>query len=128
VVRESDVPFAQDCVGDQFLLRDGEVVRLYAEDAQVEPLNLGLEEFLEVAQNDPIEFLSMHPLVQFMNDGGILEPCQLLLAYPPFCTVEASSGVHLTAVPAQELFEFHAKLSAQMTSLPPGGKIRIKVV
>ena len=29
-VRETDVPFAQDCVGDQFLLRDGAVVRLLA--------------------------------------------------------------------------------------------------
>jgi hypothetical protein len=126
-VQEGDVPFAEDCVGDQFFLRDDKVVKLHAEYGQLESLDLGLEEFLDAAQRDPVEFLGMHPLIQFTRDGGTLEPGQLLLAYPPFCTVEAGSGVHLTAVPAQELLEFHADLSAQMSDLPHGGKIRVRV-
>src|SRR5688500_691944 len=30
-VRPDDVPFAEDCLGDQFLLREGRVWRLYGE-------------------------------------------------------------------------------------------------
>src|SRR3954452_21405654 len=44
-VLASDVAFAEDAVGDQWLLRDGEVLRLHAEFGRVEPLGMDLDEF-----------------------------------------------------------------------------------
>jgi len=77
-VRPDDVPFAQDCLGDQFLLRDGQVWRLSAETGEMRSLDVALFGFLEAA--DPVEYLSMHPLLRFMREGGSLEPGQLLAA------------------------------------------------
>src|SRR5258706_13593212 len=44
-VRRSDVPFAQDLIGDQFLIRDGSVLRLFAETGETEPLAPNLHDF-----------------------------------------------------------------------------------
>src|SRR6187431_3048699 len=56
-VRRRDVPFAEDCMGDQFLLRSGRVYKVSAETGAVEPLNVGLGEFFEAVTADPVEFL-----------------------------------------------------------------------
>src|ERR1051325_2285272 len=56
-IHESDVPFAQDCLGDQFLLRGNVVHKLDAEIGEVEGLGMGLETFLNRAQENPVEFL-----------------------------------------------------------------------
>ena len=37
-VEASDIPFAQDQTGNQFLIRQGSVLRLFAETGQTEPL------------------------------------------------------------------------------------------
>src|SRR3954466_4178623 len=42
-IEETDVPFAQDCLGDQFVLRAGVVYRLNAECGEIKSLELGLE-------------------------------------------------------------------------------------
>jgi hypothetical protein len=77
-VSEADIPFGQDCVGDQFLLRGGMVVKLAAETGDIEELKLPLWEFLEVIQADPDRFLELSPLVQFHKQGGRLLPGELL--------------------------------------------------
>jgi hypothetical protein len=121
-VRADDIPFAQDAVGDQWLIRDEQVVMLAAETGDVEPLGQTFEEFLQAAAADPVETLGLHPLMQFRSDGGILTPGQLLNVYPPFCTKEAADGVSLAAVPALERLDFLAELSRQ---LPGDGEFRI---
>lgn len=126
-LRADDVPFAQDCVGDQFLLRGGAVVRLAAETGEVEPLGMPLFEFLERACDDPTEFLGAHPLIQHLNEGGELQPGMLLHAYPPFCTRQASEGVSLRPVPAAELIRFHAEFARQIASVPEGEWIQVRV-
>src|SRR5215213_5445947 len=98
-VHADDIPFGQDVLGDQFLLRDVLVYRLSAETGELESLGCTLLEFLERAQNDPVGYLSLQPMLQFYNDGGTLTPGQLLNVYPPFCTKEAANGVSLRAVP-----------------------------
>ena len=117
-VAADDIPFAEDCVGDQFLLRGGQVLRLAAETGDVEPFAPGLASFLEAASASPVKYLSLEPLLQLHHEGGALEPGQLIHAYPPFCTKEAAQGVSLRVVPARELIGFHAELAAQ---LPPDG-------
>ncbi len=124
-VSQEWVPFAEDCVGDQFLLKSTDVVRLSAETGELEDLGLSLGEFLRRANADPIEFLAMEPLLQFQQDRGELPDGHLVHVYPPFCTEEAANGVSLGAVPAWELHEFHSELAK---SLPDdGGKLRIEI-
>ena len=125
-VEPADIPFAQDCVGDQFLLRGGEVVRLSAETGEIEAKASGLASFLEAANADPMGYLSLEPLQALRNQGEDLQPGQLIHAYPPFCTPQSAQGVSLKAVPAHELIGFHAALASQLPQ--DGGQIQFRVV
>ena len=127
VVFAEDIPFGQDCVGDQFLLREENVVRLLAETGELEELNLGLHDFLRRATKDPDETLGMSPLKQFENSGERLQPGQLLHVYPPFCTKESASGVSLRPVSALELIGWHADFAQQISSLGDGESFQIEI-
>jgi hypothetical protein len=123
----ADVPFAEDCLGDQFLLRDGRVWRLAAETGEVEALEVGLSGFFEAVQADPVEYLSLHPLLQFQREGGRLEPGQLLAAFPPFCIKESADGVSLRAIAVDDRRQFLAYLAAQLRDVPEGGQIDFRL-
>src|SRR5207249_1448941 len=116
-VFDSDVPFAQDCVGDQFLFRDGLVWRLRAETGELEELDLSLDGFFKEAEDDPAGLLGLEPLLQFETEGGSLQPGQLLSVVPPFCTAESAEGVSLRSVPVADRLAFLADLAAQLRSL-----------
>lgn len=126
-VRADDLPFAQDCVGDQFLLRDERVLRLEAETGRVEEISPSLFDFLRDASTNPDETLSPQPLEQYQLDGGELEPGQLLHVSPPYCTLESEDGVTLRAIDAQELLRFHADFAARIRGLPSGSRIKISL-
>ena len=126
-IKQDDVPFAKDCMGDQFLLRDHVVIKLSAETGELESLGIGLRELFASISADPVAFLSMQPLIQYGNDGGRLEPGQLLAAFPPFCFREASEGVKLVAISTVERRLFLADLASQIHSVPDGGTIQFKV-
>jgi len=119
-VRPSDIPFAQDQLGDQFLLRDGAVLKLRAETGEVEPLAESLEDFLSKISSD---------IEGFLNVGlqHMIEPGQILQAYPPFCAQESAEGVSLRPLPAAETILFHADLAKQIREVPDGGTIEFKV-
>jgi hypothetical protein len=126
-VRRTDVPFAEDCLGDQFLLRDGVDRKLAGETGELESLDVDLTGFLEQAQADPVEYLGLGPLTQFQQEGGTLEPGQLLSAFPPYCAEQSADGVSLRAIPALERRRFLADLAAQIRDLPEGATIRFEV-
>jgi hypothetical protein len=126
-VLTTDVPFAQDAIGDQYLLRDGTVHWLYAETGDVESLRTGLIEFLEAAQANPDKYLGLQLLRQFLASGGTLQPGELLHVYPPLCTVEAKSGVSVTAVPAAERLRFLEQFAEQVRGVSEGGQIEMRV-
>jgi hypothetical protein len=126
-VHPADIPFAEDCLGDQFILRDGRVHRLAAETGELQPLDLGLAEFFHEVQSGPVEFLSLELLLQFQRDGGALEPGQLLAAYPPFCTEQSADGAHLAAISADERRRFLAHFAAHIRDVPDGGKIMFEI-
>jgi hypothetical protein len=129
IIRSEDVPFAEDCMGDQFILREGTVHRLAAETGQLSSLEAGLFDFLDQAQKSPIEYLCLHPLVQFQRERGhFISPGELLDANPFFCMAEAGAGVHLEAVSALERLSFLAYVAGQISKLPDGTKIRFKFV
>lgn len=119
-VDETDIPFAQDCSGDQFIIRGGEVHQLASEVGEVDTFEMGLQEFLEFAWRDPIESLCMHPLSRFHEGGESMKPGQLLLAYPPFCTGQSGASASLRAVSAAEVITFHAQLAKKLVELEDG--------
>jgi hypothetical protein len=126
-VRATDVPFAEDCVGDQFVLRDGVVFRLAAEVGDIEDLGIGATEFFARVQEDPVKFLQLNPLLQFESEGGRLVPGELLAAYPPFFAQQSGDGVSLRAISAGERRRFLADIANQIRDLPDGSSVRFVV-
>jgi hypothetical protein len=118
-LRPSDIPFAQDQVGDQFVLREGAVLRLFAETGEVERLSDSLEEFFSNV-NRHIE--------GFLNVGlrHKMQPGQLLHAYPPFCIKDASTDVSLRPCPAEEVILVHARFAKEIADIPDGGRVEIR--
>lgn len=127
-VLESDVPFAQDCMADQYILRSGVVHKLHAEVGDVESLGVGLGAFFESAGSNPVEFLGMEPLLQLQRDGSCLQPGEVIHAYPPFCTKEAANGVSLKAVRIDEALRFLADFSSQVAKIEDGGSFQVKII
>ena len=126
-ISPSDIPFAEDCLGFQFLLRDGEVVSLDGETGDVEELHLGLGGFFQWVSENPTDHLGMQPLLQFMQGGDLCQPGELLSEYPFFCTKEAENGVHLSKVSALERRAFLADIYKQLNGLEEGGKFDVNV-
>jgi hypothetical protein len=119
-VAASDIPFAEDCVGDQFLLKNNAVWCLRAETGALEKFADSLNDFWNAIAQDPYAALNFGANLR-------LEPGQLLLAYPPFCTQEAKSGTSLKPLAALELIRFHADLAKQLAQLPKGARFKIAV-
>ncbi|MBN8418736.1 MAG: SMI1/KNR4 family protein [Verrucomicrobia bacterium] len=121
VVRVTDIPFAEDQLGDQFLLREERVFRLSAETGDVELLADSLDDFFERIGED---------IEGFLNIGleHAMQPGQLLLAYPPFVFKESGAGTSLKPVHADQVIRFHADLARQIRDDPDGEKIDLKVV
>lgn len=126
-VLESDVPFAEDGLGDQFVLRGDEVWHLWAETGEIERKSPTLETFLAETLERPTEVLSLEPVMAFLDAGQTIEPGQLLMAYPPFCVSESDQGVTLTAISTAERREFLATIARQIHDLPDGAEVQFKV-
>jgi hypothetical protein len=126
-VSADDVPFAEDALGDQFLVRSGVVQRLHGETGKVESLGVDLAGFDVAVREDPIEYLGLHPLERFRAEGGVLEPGQLLSVYPPFVVADSGAGVSLRPIPAADRLGFLASFAAQIRELPEGAAIELRV-
>jgi hypothetical protein len=127
-IAPSDIPFGEDCMGDQFLLRADKIVRLAAETGDLKETDVSLVTFLDQVRSDPIESLQMHPLVQFEGEGNVLHAGELLAAYPPFFAAESREGVSLRAMPALAQRAFLADVAAQVRDLPDGATVTFRVV
>ncbi len=119
-LKPSDIPFAQDQIGDQFLMRERAVIRLSAETGEIEPFATSLEDFFRKMETD----LEGHFNIGLKHR---MEPGQLLHAYPPFCFEESGASASLRALPASEVILFHADLARQIRDLPDGGTIEFKI-
>jgi len=101
------------------LIREGVVLRLFAETGEVARSSDSLEDFFSHVSRD---------IEGFLNVGlsHKMQPGQLLHAYPPFCTKEASVGVSLRPCPADEVILVHARLAKEIADVPDGGRIEIR--
>jgi hypothetical protein len=123
----SDVPFAEDAFGDQFLLRDGRVLRLSGELGEIAPVADRLEEFFGQLLGDPGRALDYEPLLEYLAGGAELRPGQLLAAYPPFVLSADGARRDIHAVDAVERRRFLADLARQLHGLPDGAEVRFEV-
>jgi len=125
-VRSADVPFAEDFLGNQFLLREDGVHRLEGETGELLDLQTDFQGFLRAAQANPPEYLSLSLLERYESQGNVLQPGQLLNVYPPLATSESANGVSLRAVPTLECIRFLADFASQIADVLSGGKIRLR--
>ena len=124
-ITPEDVPFAEDALGDQFIVRGGIVHRLSAETGELESLDVDLVAFDANARADPLEYLRLQPLWQFRNDGGRVEPGELLSVWPPF-VLDTDEARSFRAVPALQHRAFLADFARQLHDLPDGTKVRFE--
>jgi len=110
----SDIPFAQDCLGDQFFMRDDSIWLMSAETGEVMDLEVELDEFLELSIEDPVEFLAMEPLLHHMDSEGALPLGHLVHVVPALSLdLPEETAYHIDALPIDErmawLKEFYLK-------------------
>ena len=125
-VLETDVPFAQDCVGNQFLLRGDAVLFLDTETGELADLEVDFKHFLFGAEKFPLEALGMEPLRGFQQRGGVLAPGQLLSLYPPVCVAVAGQPPWVQPQPVAERLTWLADFYRQIKDLPSGQRVQLK--
>ena len=116
-VEEDDIPFAEDCMGDQFLLREGQVIRLYAESGDMEELGLTLEEFMDKVKNAPSDVLDLEVMELVTESDAKLHPGEVMVAHPPFVMEESEEGVQLEAMPCLQALMYYSQLSFNIQSV-----------
>jgi hypothetical protein len=126
MVHESDIPLAEDCFGDQYLLRDRQVVRLQGETGEIEATQKTWNEFLATTEADSIEFLGLSYLIRFQEEGGVLMPGYLLSVYPPFVAKECVNP-SVRPIPSLELRLWLADFARQIRGVEDGQRIQIRI-
>lgn len=123
----TDIPFAQDALGNQFVYRDDRVWRLESETGELHPLDLDVQDWLAALTTSPEDLLPVDVVAQFRAGGEELMPGYLLSVYPPLCAAESAAGISLRAIPAQETIEFLADFAANIAAFGDGSRIRIVI-
>jgi hypothetical protein len=126
-VQPYDVPFGQDFLGNQFLLRDNRVFRLRADTGELKTLDLDLPHFLDACRQDPIEFLSLQLLAEYHQNFGALEPGSLVHTMPPLALRRADAKIAMRAVPADNAISFLANFARQIQDLPEGTEVNLRL-
>ncbi|MEO8200405.1 MAG: SMI1/KNR4 family protein [Gemmatimonadota bacterium] len=127
-VTPGDVPIAEDLFGDQFILRDGAVLRLEAETGSLDPLADSLEAFLQRVMENLPDLLGYDPLQALTHAWGQLEPGKLLIAYPPFVLDTGTDTRSIRPIDALEARQYLAEFARQLRDIPDGGQLNIRVV
>ena len=127
-VLPNDVPFAQDALGDQFVLRGGQVHRLAAETGELVSLGVDLVGFDAAVRADPVEYLNLAPLEAFRAEGGVLQPGQLLSLYPPYCVDSPDTHRSSRAIAAADRLGFLSLLAARLRDLPDGSTVTFDIL
>jgi hypothetical protein len=122
-----DVPFAEDALGDQFIVRDGIVHRLAAETGELASLSVDLPDFDAAVQADPVQYLQLQPLQRVRAEGKSLEPGQLLSVLPPF-VLQTKDERSFEPVDGRAHLEWLADFARQIRDLPDGGQVILKPV
>ena len=125
-VLEADIPFGQDCVGNQFLLRGDAVLLLDTETGELADLEVDFKHFLFGVEKYPVDALGMEPLRGFQLQGGVLQPGQLLKVFPPFCiAINSGKPPTLEAVGIADRLAWLADFYHKIKDLPDGQTVQL---
>lgn len=127
-IREYDLPFGQDFLGNQFLLRDSEVFRLRADTGEVTSLRVDLAGFFDATKANPVEYLSLELLALFHEQNGGLEPGQLVHTMPPLCLKRPDKKLAMKAVDADNAIAFSANFAKQISEAPEGVEVKLELL
>jgi len=116
----NDIPFAQDCYGDQFLIRDNKIMRLLSETSDLEFLDIDFNNFIKKVKEDPKGFLKIGN-----TDKFALKPGQLVNVIPPFC-INIDTERSFKLIDSEEQIRFLSYFSKQINKLPDGTIIKIE--
>ncbi len=106
----SDIPFGQDCVGDQFFIREDGVWLLSTETGEVIDMEATLFEFFENCIEDPVEYLAMEPLVHHLDMEGTLSPGMLVHVVPGLSLdVPDDTSYHIDSLTVDERLDWLIK-------------------
>jgi len=119
-ITPNDIPIAQDCFGDQYLIRDNQIIRLLAETGDLELLGMDFNDFIKQVGANPIETLNVENVDRFD-----LHPGQLLSVIPPFC-IKSDSERLIKPIDSEERLRFLSYLSGQIRNLPDGSAIEFE--
>ena len=140
-LRPTDLPFAEEAFGDQFLLRDDQVWRLFGETGELEPwersalpategtdsADNGIESWFRALLNDPADILGYEPLQALEAIASAqLEPGKLISVYPPFAISAESVKREFKPIDTLTRRGWLAGLAAKMKDLPDGAEIEIR--
>ena len=124
-IQAADVPFAQDALGDQFFLRDGEVWQLSAETDTADRIADSLAAFISAILADPFEALNSGATREVLG-GNKLLPGQLINVTPPF-VLKSDTGYTFRAIPALEQVSYLMDFAQQIRDMPDGTDVTIRL-
>jgi hypothetical protein len=119
--------FAEGIFGDQFGIKDGEIVRFEAETGMIEHVATNLEEWTALILND-YKYQTGYPLAhEWQKTHGPIHPGQRLVAIIPFVLGGNFDISNLFALDAAKAMRYHGDLAGQIRHAPNGTKIKFEI-
>lgn len=119
--------FAEGILGDQFGIKDGEIVRFEAETGLIEHVAVNLEEWAALILND-YKYQTGYPLAhEWQKAHGPLLTGQRLVAIIPFVLGGNFNISNLFALDAAKAMRYHGDLALQIRHAPNGTKIKFEI-
>ena len=126
-LEEYDLPFGQDFLGNQFVLRDERVWRLRGDTGQLRALDVDLAGFLENVRHDAIGYLELELLAEYHQLHGMLEPGKLVHTMPPLCMRRDDKKLALKSVDVDKGLSFLSDFARQIADVPEGEEVNLKL-
>jgi hypothetical protein len=123
-VLPTDIPFAQDGFGDQFLLREGLVYKLHAEYGELEKIGVGFIDFMKLVTEHPVEILLLESFKKLYETGTEIKEGELMNVAPPF-VFETKDKRSFTAIPVRDRLLFLKSLYEQIKNMKDGDQINV---
>lgn len=116
-IEKDDIPFAQDCFGDQYVIRKNIIWKLSIETDEIDNLEISFNDFIERVKSNPYEYLNIENI-----EPNTLEPGQIFNVVPPFCV--DSPDYSFKPIQIEEQIRYLSEFSKQI-KYSPDGKIII---
>ncbi len=120
--------FAEDALGSQFALRDGEVVLFDPETGAFEPMARDLEDWAAKVLAEPDVWTAYSLARAWQEANGQLRRGHRLVPVTPFVLGGAFSVDNLRAIEATKGMRYRGDIAVQIRDLPDGTSVNLRVV